>query len=286
MRNENLFWRAIARVEQEFPSLWTPEGLEQLLADCRHQGVDWSRGLVKIQCIKDPFVYFGLAGLEPDSAQSLRRMAADPTGWAIASKSEKVIESAKHAAAMGQILGAEGLSTIMIYHEIRDNIQEVQQSRGISSLCRRKKTVFFGFEVESLDHDWQLFVQPDDLPVLREGAIKVFNLFAEVAPFRVADYEILEDVSDGRDAELVSTTLDTILSLRNRVVLCSIYTSCHDWVPIQGGHYRGVSCDRDPDITPDTIELSIGLDELIAGDGSATSYRSFRLDHKYQGRVP
>ena len=282
----DLFEAALKRVEAEVPNLWTSEGLGRVLRNCMNADQDFSRELIDVECIKDPSVYWGLAGIAHEGAATLRRIAADPIGWTQDSHSEEIRAGGEWYAGMGSVLGAESLQTILLYHQIRDNLQEAQRRKGISGLNMTQEWKLFGKSIAVPASDWQLYVMPFDLPVLRAGAQQVFELLTLQMPRHLERYDLLEDMSDDGDGDWQSCSFDEILSLKDRVTACRVTPECRDWVPHGERAWRAVSCDREPDCDPDEIRIQIGLDDLIVGSGDAVRYRSFLFEHKDKSRFP
>lgn len=275
------FDAAIKAVESEVSDLWTPQGLGRLLNNCKNAMQDFSVALMDIECLKQDWVLHGLAGIGIESREVLNRIAADPTGWALDARPE-IQEGAEWYGQMNKLLGGKNLSEIMLYHQIRDHIQAAQVAKGISGIDEEQHFTLFGKTLTVPSHDWQLEILPSDLPIIRHAGNQVFDFLVDSMSNHMDQYEFQEI---DEEEYIHPSCFTELLSLKPRIVDCTVRSECHDWEPCRDG-WRSVRCDRDPSHDPDEIDITIGLDDLITGSGDATSYRHVRFRHKDKSRFP
>ncbi|BAS59906.1 hypothetical protein NIES2135_20630 [Leptolyngbya boryana NIES-2135] len=253
---ERFRW-AIAKVEQVYPDLYTPKGLSELLSSAMFCGTSSGRKRVKIELLKDEEIYYGLAGLDAgDFAKNfLRRFAADPKGWALDAP-EEVQEGAGWYQKLGSFIKPEGMASIMLYHQIRDHVQLLQQEKQISGIVGERETGLLGHYVTVVDFNDQLLQLPEDLSRIADSAKKVVQLFLDVMPAQQDRYALYKDAT-GDDKTYEPVGLSEVLSLLNAATEASLYSECQNWRVMEEGGWRSVSCDRNPDLDPDEIRLTI-----------------------------
>ncbi len=267
---QDVFQWAISLIGKNYPMLFTPQGLTDLLSSAMYRG----KSTMAIKLLKESEIYYALAGIEFDANLEpfLRRLAADPKGWSIGA--EGVQDGADYYQRIGTILNGEAVAAIMVYRQIRDKVQELQVAKGISSIVGTREIKLMGQSTATVVDNDQLIRLPQDLHPIAESARRTIQLFvnAVLTSDRYSLYEIDED----DDIQVVSTS--QICDLLRTTSEASLHPECHDWQDEGGGTWRAVPCDRDKEFDPDQIKLYVWTDE--------DNCRLFVAEHTDVSRFP
>jgi hypothetical protein len=280
------FWQAITKIEAEYPELWTPKGLNDLLISCRYMAEDWTKELIKIQAVKDPVVYYGLLGTTPDTASFLRRLAADPKGWTEPENTERMKGAEWYEGMKSFGIDDLGLSQIMSYHCIRDNIQSEQERRGISAIEGESSFTLLGHKFTTLCHSYQLKLTHRDVQSISQASQQMLRELILLMTDQVERYDLTE-VLDESQGTTKPASLGDLLDLVPLSSRCFITAGCSDWVR-DGEGWRAVPCERNDETNPDEITLCIGIGEtdFDTPDQGVKEYRDFVFEHKDKSRFP
>lgn len=271
----NYFSAAIDILKQQDPAILTTRGLSGLLFDVRatlapKMSISKNRSLQLDRTILEM-----LAGMEPDpvNKEILTRIMADPKGWVLGA-SEDVQKGAAWMAGLGQFISPSGLEDVMLYHTIRDNVAELQESLVLGSCVGTKTVRVLTGSCSVYSFDDQLTQTPEDAALKKADASKVIRLFLEEV-IASGLYEMSEEVDEiGKPCE-IGAVYQAGLSAVDAVVRSEAY----EWEKKSDGHgWSSGRCDRDPVIDADTISLYITDNE--------DNTRSFIASHKDLSRFP
>lgn len=271
----------------ENPKLLTSEGLSTLLHSivfAKREQKNRKKPIkrqYRVTCVQNPVIRYALAGMEYDPT-TLRRICADPKGW---SKPEHH-EGAQYYENIGSILGADGLSDVLVYQQIRTNIWSLQRELGLSAYAGEvRKYCLFGQEMEVDREDWQLQMNATDKARKIENARKLFDWALPILASNCERYDLTRDLSQGNMEDYEPAQFGAIYELRHRVVTFHLGSRSCDWRSCGNDSYRGIPCDRHEHDNPDRIEVSIGLDKIDHCTGDAVNCERFEFDRKDQSVI-
>ncbi|MCC5664873.1 hypothetical protein LC653_13325 [Nostoc sp. CHAB 5784] len=246
---------------QDNPGLFTTEGLSSLLQDCIHLRYP-ERHKFTYPSLLNQQVYLSLANLGNGSSEDeeiIRRILSDPKGWCIDAPAD-VQQGAKFYDNMGKMFGPRFGTDLFLYHSIRDNIQELQKSLGISGVRTRNISVRVRpwrwrshrlFSYPTVED--QLVTLESDRVTLQQAVPEVVNYFISLVQIQLAYRLFLVDKKEQKTPASISA----VENAASRAVIAEIYTESFDWELTGINCWRGKSVER---LDPDKIRLTLHLD--------------------------
>lgn len=280
-----LFERTIADLEKVHPELLTGEGLSKLLLSCMGRNSKTRvESWIKYKEVLFPGVYCGLIGLEADPIymEMGQRFMADPKGWISDDAPDGVKEGAEWYQGLSSLFQgskssgmSQAMAEIFFYHTIRDNVQNLQKSKGISSIKGKKTIELLNGSVEVYDFCDQLELVGDDEILMAQDARKVVDLFL-TQMIQSNNYEYFDVTDENNQKE---TTIGAIFDYCQRHILeANIYTDCIKWIASpNGGWQSDGDTEHDPIKDPSTISLCLQTED---------DSKSFEANHIDKSRFP
>jgi hypothetical protein len=237
---------------QDNPNLFTTEGLSALLEDCIRLKYP-ERHKFTYPSLLNQQVYLSLANLgdvSNEDEEILRRILSDPKGWCLDAPAE-VKEGAKFYD-MGKMFGPRFGTDLFLYHTVRDNIQQLQKSLGISGVRMRNISVrdrLFSYPtVED-----QLITLDEDRVTLQQAVPEIINYFISLVQMQPAYRLFLVDEKEQK----TSVSVTAVENAASKTVIAEVYTESYNWELAGANCWRGKSVER---LDPDKIRLALHLD--------------------------
>ena len=232
---------------QDNPNLFTTEGLSALLEDCIRLKYP-ERHKFTYPSLLNKQVYLSLANLGNGSSEDeeiIRRILSDPKGWCMDASAE-VKEGAKFYD-MGKMFGPRFGTDLFVYHTVRDNIQQLQKSLGISGVRMssisvrvrpwrwRSHRLFSYPTVED-----QLITLDEDRATLAQAVPEIIKYFVSLVQMRPAYKLFLVD----QEEQKIPTSVTTVENAASKTVIAEIYTESYNWELTGANCWRGKSAER------------------------------------------
>ncbi|YAF98980.1 MAG: hypothetical protein AB3A66_28710 (plasmid) [Nodularia sp. CChRGM 3473] len=238
---------------QDNPELFTTEGLSSLLEDCIWLGYPKRRHTFTYPSLLDRSVYLALAELGDgdEDEEIINRIMTDPKGWCFDAP-ETVQEGAQFYDSMGKMFGTNFGADLFLYHRVRDNIQELQKSLGISGVSQKNISIrdrLFSYPVV----EDQLFTLESDRLALQNAVPEIIKYFVSLVQISPAYNLFLVD----EDERKISAAVAKVEEATARAVRAEIYTESHDWTQTGANCWQGNHAYK---IDPDEIHLCLHLD--------------------------
>ena len=228
---KTLFNQAIEILKQDSPDLLTTNGLATLLSDC---------GLLRFPdaeltypSLRNPSVYYGLAGIQPDNVSTLRRIASDPEGWAIGACPE-IHKGAAWYGIVGKMFGTDDMQDLLVYHRIREHVQNLQLRLGISGIYNRYTSIRDQM-IAYPDRESQLVMVEEDYGILKAAVAPMIEYFLKVTAIEPS-YQIVQIIEIvqiiGEDEEIeIPLNPRGVRALGSLAEYAYIESESHNWQP-------------------------------------------------------
>ncbi|AUB43472.1 hypothetical protein COO91_09653 (plasmid) [Nostoc flagelliforme CCNUN1] len=272
---------------QDNPNLFTTEGLSALLEDCIRLKYP-KRHKFTYPSLLNQQVYLSLANLSDSSNEEgeiIRRILSDPKGWCLDAPAEVNVGAKFYD--MGKMFGPGFGTDLFLYHTVRDNIQQLQKSLGISgvrtrnisvrvrpgrcrwrSLSKRRHRLFSYPALED-----QLVMQESDRVTLQQAAPEIIKYFISLVQMPLEYRLFLVDEKEQK----IPTSVSAVENAVSSATIAEISTESFDWELTGANCWRGKSVER---LDPDEILLIVHL------DWSEKEFIFFEAQHPNLSRFP
>ncbi|AUB42010.1 hypothetical protein COO91_08108 [Nostoc flagelliforme CCNUN1] len=244
---------ALQLLLQNNPNLFTTEGLSALLEDCIRLKYP-ERHKFTYPSLLNQQVYLSLANIGNSSSEDeeiIRRILSDPKGWCIDAPAD-VQQGAKFYDSMGKMFGPHFGTDLFLYHTVRDNIQQLQKSLGISGVRMSSISVrdrLFSYPtVED-----QLITLDEDRATLAQAVPEIIKYFVSLVQMRPAYRLFLVD----QEEQKTSVSVTAVENAASKAVIADISTESYNSSLTGANCWRGKSVER---LDPDEIRLTLHLD--------------------------
>jgi hypothetical protein len=239
------------------------EFLASILRDCSFRRI--SPESVIDKRILEPNIFYGLAGMTCEMGDKVFTAIARPSEFDIS-------PPPKCSQSLYNIFGGSAMAEIGIYHQIRENINELQLRENISSITSNKR-VIRGKLIRYLDYNDQMMLLDKDREILRSQVPKLVDFFRLISN----GYAGFNELDDESLVPLIPGVLDVAMQESEYVWVAA---ESLNWTK-SGDMWTGHYCHR---YDPDRIRL-----EFTKWDTSNKYFKSFCsiiAKHPDKSRIP
>lgn len=237
------------RLEHDNPRLFTTEGLSILLQDCLELTNPQQNYQFTYPSLLDRHIYLFLAGFGNASEREVvEYIVADQR-----LQSPLAVQvGAQLYNNLDEIVGAGFATKLLIYGTVRENVQQLQKSLGISGVSQRCVSIRDRlFSYSALVEE--LVLLESDRILLQSAAPKLIEYFTELVQIEPAYRLFLEDSEEQK----IPTSFTALEVAADKAVMAEIYTECFRWQQVDNCSWRGEPTSKQD---PDKINLVLHLD--------------------------